>query len=86
MDLVTNLIDRTREVIEEREAQYGPPRAGLSAIALAWNGYLKSVGNKPLSGSDVCNMMTMLKCVRDGANPDMRNDEDIMGYTLIKYK
>lgn len=67
----------------ERQRDYGHAKLIHERIALMWNSYLSVRKNpsSPISGSDVSNMMILLKQVRNAQTPKRDNWVDIAGYS-----
>lgn len=64
-------------ILDERARHYGPGDENLTRIARLWSAYL----NRPISASDVCWMMVMLKASRAKIDPDhLDNYVDASGY------
>lgn len=64
-------------IVDERSATYGPGDENLTRIARLWGAYL----NKPITASDVCWMMVMLKASRARIDVDhLDNYRDATGY------
>lgn len=68
----------------DREKTYGHPAKNLETIAVMWNAYLYTHGDKPLTAKDVACLMILLKTARLGNNPDHRDSVvDIAGYAAL---
>ena len=74
------ILDKAKQVVNEREMRHGYPTNNLLQISRLWGDYLK----QGITPEDVAIMMIMLKCVR------LRNDPtnidswvDIAGYAEI---
>lgn len=69
-------------IVDERAAHYGPGDENLSRIARMWTAYLNP--RKPLTATDVCWMMVMLKASRAKIDPDhLDNYTDAHGYVTL---
>jgi hypothetical protein len=72
------------EVIQEREAIYGPPSVNLDCIARHWQAYLDNRNPGPLTLQDVCNMMCLAKISRMARTPEHADSvKDIKAYRQI---
>ncbi len=63
----------------ERAKFYGDPRENLGMISEFWSAYL----GRPVSSSDVCVMMTLLKCARQRLGHHRDSAVDIAGYAAL---
>lgn len=74
------ILDKAKQIVNEREMRHGAPTKNLMQIANLWSGYLK----QGITPEDVAIMMIMLKSVR--LRNDPTNDDswtDIAGYAEI---
>jgi len=63
----------------DREKDYGTPQESFGCIAKMWTAYL---GN-PVTASDVCNMMVLLKVARLRTGPHRDSNVDGAGYMAL---
>jgi len=63
----------------QRESDYGTPEQSFGCIAAMWSAYL----GKPMTASDVCNMMTLLKVARLRNGPHRDSNVDGAGYMAL---
>jgi len=65
----------------DRQNTYGSPKDTFDAIARFWSDYLRI----PLSGEDVCHLMTLLKIARTQTGNGYHEDSyvDACGYEAI---
>lgn len=77
-----SIADKAKEIIYgDRESCYGDPGKNLRCIADMWSSYL----DVDVTGSDVCNMMVLLKVERLKNSPYHEDSMvDIIGYTLLQ--
>lgn len=70
------------QVSGERNRSYGPPSVNLDErTSELWNAYLSIMPNTAITGTDVCNMMILLKMARIMENPYIKDNwADIAGY------
>lgn len=73
-------------IVQDRRKRYGHPTKNLHATADAWSAYLSGKMKTPIkiTATDLCNMMMMLKIMRDANGPLRDNDTDVCGYALCK--
>ena len=68
----------------DREKTYGHPSKNLKTIAIMWNAYMDSVGERKLNAQDVAVMMILLKSARLANDPSHRDSVvDICGYAAL---
>lgn len=81
---MTTLLLDVSQIISERGAHYGDPKANLGAIGSAWAVYLSQRGLTPpgaiLTPADVATMMALLKLIRQATRPKADNLLDAAAY------
>lgn len=83
-EIEVSINDEVSEVIQEREAVYGPPSVNLDCIARHWQAYLDNRNSGPLTLQDVCNMMCLAKISRMARTPEHADSvKDIKAYRQI---
>lgn len=71
-------------IFGQREQDYGHPRGNFADIAGLWNIFLERRPPGPLSPSDVCAMMALLKMARLARTPGHRDSlVDAIGYLAL---
>ena len=83
-----SLFDKAKKTVsEDRQDDYGSATQNLADIAKMWTVYLEQAGNiasgTTISAKDVCQMMILLKVVRESKKHKHDNLVDICGYTAI---
>ena len=63
----------------DRQEAYGPPEECFGRIADAWSAYL----GIPVAARDVCNLMILLKVMRDANTYKRDNLVDAAGYAHL---
>ena len=76
----TVILEKAKQIVNEREMRHGSPVKNLEQIANLWSGYLK----QGITPEDVSIMMIMLKSVRLRNDPtNIDSWTDIAGYAEI---
>ncbi len=78
-----NILEEAAELVDgPRQQDYGHPKLNHARLAAAWNGYLlgRSLVDAPLDARDICNMMVLLKVMREAHRPKRDNLVDIAGW------
>jgi hypothetical protein len=63
----------------DREADYGTPQSSFGCIATMWAAYL----GHPVTASDACHMMALLKIARLRNGPHRDSNVDGAGYMAL---
>jgi hypothetical protein len=80
MDSMYKLLDVTKNILHDREENYGCPACSLQETAEMWGDYLQC----PVQPQDVAALMIMLKLQRAKDNGDyIDNWIDIAGYAAM---
>lgn len=80
MNARTEVLNEASTLINgQRESDYGTPQQSFGCIAAMWSAYL----GKPMTASDVCNMMTLLKVARLRNGPHRDSNVDGAGYMAL---
>jgi len=85
-DLLKTVIDEAKDIITTRgKDDYGSAERCMGNIAAQWNLYLSQKYGKEssLKEEDVCQLMVLLKMVRDMHKPKRDNIVDQIGYTAL---
>lgn len=84
--LVAEILDKVRETLAAREANYDDPRPNFDRIAATWTVMLEAAGKlKPgehIDGLDVARMMVCMKMCRDAFKYGDDNWFDTAGYAV----
>lgn len=78
-----SILDEAARIVDgARQEDYGDPQTSHGRVAMAWTAYLidRDFNDRPLSGRDVCNMMVILKTMREAHKPKRDNLVDIAGW------
>ncbi|NIM50415.1 MAG: hypothetical protein GTO22_14390 [Gemmatimonadales bacterium] len=78
-----NVLEEAASVVDgPRQHDYGSPKLNHTRLADAWNGYLlgRDLYARPLTPRDICNMMVLLKVMREAHRPKRDNLVDIAGW------
>lgn len=74
------VLTKANELIHgERQDQYGEPAQNFGIVAQMWSAYLQY----PVTGSDVCHMMALLKIARLRNGPHEDSSIDGCGYLAL---
>lgn len=74
------VLQRSLEILDNRQADYGDPRDMFALIARYWNTYLESHRKAPggLEASDVAEMMTLFKIARATHGDNAKTADDLI--------
>lgn len=78
-----SVLDEAAQIVDgPRREAYGHPKVNHGRLAQAWNAYLsdRDLAEKPLTSRDICNMMVLLKVMREAHAPKRDNLVDIAGW------
>jgi hypothetical protein len=77
-----NILDTANDTVRANREKYGPPNTHFDSVAQAWSAYLRAQKAQTLSARDVCNMLGLLKLIRDANGANIDNLIDVAGYAL----
>lgn len=76
-----SILQEAQHVVDgPRQAAYGDPKVNHGRTAEMWNAFLSKKLVAPLTPRDVCLMMVLLKCSREGHSSKRDNLVDIAGW------
>ena len=80
MNTRTDILNEASALINgDREQDYGTPKDSFGCIAYMWTAYL----GHPVTASEVCNMMALLKIARLRNGPHRDSNVDAAGYMAL---